>query len=187
MMPNGKNRMRLAMWLSRLQERSAQGIAPWGLTALTVYACRLRTACILAKSFCSLNLTSAGQNALPSVLLDVYVGCCSLLASAKHMTPFCSMLYVHQYKCRRVTETTSIRLADIWQKRTRSIFMQVTMDEVPKDWLPPYEGDGSGDSLFRPESAKRTSSKSSLQPKRQQGMQQVVSSRRSGYLLPSSC
>ncbi len=80
-----------------------------------------------------------------------------------------------------------MQLANNWRKHTRSVSMQVTMDEVPKDWLPPYEGDGSGDSLFRPESAKQTSSKSSLQPKRQRGMQQVVSSRRSGYCLSLSC
>ena len=58
--------------------------------------------------------------------------------------------------------------------------LQVTMDEVPKDWLPPYEGEGNGSSLFRPESAKRTASKPSLQPKRQ-GMQQIMGSRRAGY------
>ena len=57
--------------------------------------------------------------------------------------------------------------------------IQVTMDEVPKDWLPPYEGEGTGSSLFRPESAKRAASKPALHPKRQ-GMQQVVSSRRAG-------
>ena len=56
------------------------------------------------------------------------------------------------------------------------------MDEVPKDWLPPYEGEGSGGSLFRPESAKRAASKPSLQPKRQ-GMQQIMGSRRTGYFL----
>ena len=53
------------------------------------------------------------------------------------------------------------------------------MDEVPKDWLPPYEGEGTGSSLFRPESAKRAGAKPALHPKRQ-GMQQVVSSRRAG-------
>ncbi len=59
------------------------------------------------------------------------------------------------------------------------------MDEVPKDWLPPYESDGNGSSLFRPESAKRAASKPSLQPKRQ-GMQQIMGSRRAGYASHSS-
>lgn len=54
------------------------------------------------------------------------------------------------------------------------------MDEVPKDWLPPYEGEGACSSLFKPDAARRANSKSALQTKRQ-GMQQVVSSRRSGY------
>ena len=55
------------------------------------------------------------------------------------------------------------------------------MDEVPKDWLPPYEGEGNGSSLFRPESDKRAASKPSLQSKRQ-GMQQIMGSRRAGYV-----
>ena len=54
------------------------------------------------------------------------------------------------------------------------------MDEVPKDWLPPYEAERDSSSLFRPESAKRPASKPSLQPKRQ-GMQQIMGSRRAGY------
>ena len=59
------------------------------------------------------------------------------------------------------------------------------MDDVPKDWLPPYESEESGSSLFRPESAKRAASKPSLQPKRQ-GMQQIMGSRRAGYVHTSS-
>ena len=50
---------------------------------------------------------------------------------------------------------------------------------MPKEWLPPYKGEGTGNSLFWPEAAKRAVSKPILHPKRQ-GMQQVVSSQRAG-------
>ena len=62
---------------------------------------------------------------------------------------------------------------------TGSLILQVASDEVPKDWLPPYKGEGTGNSLFWPDSARRAVSKSALPPKRE-GMQQVVSSRRAG-------